>query len=95
MHFSFCNINPKPGFLGDFGVRLQLANKPIYYYSAHYKFVPLQHTEKLWLILSPHCNLRSKYCGTNFYKRSPKIFCTKIDEEPQIQHPYFRQNAVV
>ena len=82
MNFSICNINPKQGFLDDFGVRLQLVNNPNCYYTAYYDFVPLQHTEKLWLILSPHCNLRSKYCGTNFYRRSPKILCTKFDKEP-------------
>ena len=47
MHFSFCNINPKQGFLDDFGVRLQLANQPICYYLARYESMPLQHTEKL------------------------------------------------
>ena len=82
MHFSFCNINPKQGFLDNFGVRLQLANKPICYYTVYYKFPTWQHTEKLWFILSPHCNLRSKHCGTNFYRSPPRIFCTKIDEEP-------------
>ena len=87
MHFSFCNINPKQGFLDDFGVRLQLANNLIRYYSSYYKFVPLQHTERLWFILSPHCNLRSKHCGTNFYRSPPNIFCTKIDEEPKRAPP--------
>ena len=82
MPFSFCNINPKQGFLDDFGVRLQLTNYPICYYSAYYEFVPLQHTEKLWLILSHRCNIRSRYCGTNFYRSPPKTFCTKFDEDP-------------
>ena len=49
MPFSFCNINPKQGFLDDFGVRLQSVNNPICYYSAYYEFVPLQHTKQvLW-----------------------------------------------
>ena len=47
MHFSFCNINPKQGFLDDFGVRLQLANMLICYYTVYYEFSTLQHTEKL------------------------------------------------
>ena len=89
MHFSFCNINPKQGFLDDFGVRLQLTNMSSCYYSAYYKFVPLQHTEKLWFILSPHCNLRSKYCGTNFYRHLSKIICTKLTKNRE-----FRQGHI-
>ena len=73
MNFSICNINPKQGFLDDFGVRLQLVNNTNCYYTAYYEFVPLQHTEKLWLILSPHYNLQSKSVHRHLLLMTPEV----------------------